>query len=730
MHMIRLLFALLVFVLVSASLRGQGWEWQNPTPQGHAVNDIVMIDEGWVIAACENGTVMRSGDGGRTWRSASIGHENLERLTLLGHGTILMTAENSRMYRSTNLGMNWTLVYDDAQSTSYSDIATVDDTTAIVKFNNASIVMTRDGGLTWTPIAVPVQIGFWMRAIAVQSPARWYIIGDRLVYRTMDAGESWEADSSYTARGLIRLVWIDSLYGYQLREGQVLQTRDGGVTWQEMNLYGFDSNVSIVAGPRLGSSVYCLSDGNIVVNKSSDGGRTWDISLTGAAFKEAYPYAISFASESVGLVAGDGGRILRTSDGGASWTIVHGAGYLGYISDVHFSNPRDGFALTYSTTLLTTSNGGNRWDETVPSGVFSLRKASMYSPDGGYAYALDSRYNTALFSTTDAGRTWRHAGAVPITFDYVHNRMAEGICAVSRDTLFIGVSYGNLLRSTDAGLSWDSLFVAQEFTNQYMAGSWVFAFPPHTVQYAGSNGVARSDDLGNTWKYRPLRYPHGFQELQFFSPASGVALLSTGNGNTIGKSTDGGQTWTTGSTGGNEVQMHFFDEQRGVTLASRLDETNVVRKTTDGGASWTDMPMKERVYWNGWFWLNPNEAWAYGAAGTIRHTGNGGFTSAPVSTGPASFTIDALFPNPFSPARHRAATVRFTLDGAVPKHAELAVFDAIGRRVATLVDGMMDGGQHAAVLDPGRFRTSLAPGVYSLRLRWNGQLQSRTFIVE
>jgi photosystem II stability/assembly factor-like uncharacterized protein len=721
---------ILFAMLASARATSQGWEWQNPTPQGHAVNDIVMIDEGWAIAACEHGTVMRSGDGGRSWRSASIGHENLERLALLGNGTILMTAENSRIYRSTNLGMDWALVYDDAQGTSYSDIATVDDTTAIVKFNNAEIVITRDGGLTWSPIAVPVQIGFWMRAVAVQSPACWYVVGDRLVYRTVDAGESWEADSSYTARGLIRLVWIDSLYGYQLREGQVLQTRDGGLTWKEMNLYGFDSNISIVAGPRLGSSVYCLSYGAIAVNKSSDDGASWDISLTGGAFKEAYPYAISFASAAVGLVAGDGGRILRTSDGGASWTIVHGAGYLGYINGIHFSNPNDGFALTYSTTLLTTSNGGRRWDETVPSTVFSLRNASMYSSSGGYAYALDSRYNTALFSTSDAGRSWQQVGAVPIIFDYVRNLMAEGICALSRDTLFIGVTYGSILRSTNAGRSWDSLFVTPEFTNQYMSGFAIFAFPPHTVLYAGNSGVARSDDLGNTWKYFPLRYPLGFQSMQFFTPLSGVALLSTGNGSAIGRTTDGGMTWNTGMTAAGLAHMHFFDALTGVTLASLPDLRSVVRKTTDGGTSWTDMPMKERVSWSGWFWLNPNDAWAYGPAGMIRHSGNGGYTSAPSTAGPAAFSIDALFPNPFSPARHRAATIRFTLDGASPKRTELAIYDAIGKRVATLLDGMMEGGQHAVVLDPGRFRTSFTPGVYSLRLRSGGQLRSRTFIVE
>ena len=43
----------------------EGWEWQNPLPHGLTINDVVMIDEWWAIAGCENGYIMRSGDGGR-----------------------------------------------------------------------------------------------------------------------------------------------------------------------------------------------------------------------------------------------------------------------------------------------------------------------------------------------------------------------------------------------------------------------------------------------------------------------------------------------------------------------------------------------------------------------------------------------------------------------------------------------------------------------------------------
>lgn len=71
-----------------------------------------------------------------------------------------------------------------------------------------------------------------------------------------------------------------------------------------------------------------------------------------------------------------------------------------------------------------------------------------------------------------------------------------------------------------------------------------------------------------------------------------------------------------------------------------------------------------------------------------------------------AFALHAPFPNPF----HVEATVRFTL--AEPATVRLEVFDALGRRVATLAEGTRGAGTHVAVLEG----SALPPGLYLIRL--------------
>ncbi|MBK9303358.1 MAG: carboxypeptidase regulatory-like domain-containing protein [bacterium] len=73
--------------------------------------------------------------------------------------------------------------------------------------------------------------------------------------------------------------------------------------------------------------------------------------------------------------------------------------------------------------------------------------------------------------------------------------------------------------------------------------------------------------------------------------------------------------------------------------------------------------------------------------------------------------ITAAYPNPFNPS----TTVAFTL--ATAGRAELALYDAAGRRVRTLAGGEMTAGEHVAVWDGQTEGGSRAPsGVYFARL--------------
>ena len=80
-------------------------------------------------------------------------------------------------------------------------------------------------------------------------------------------------------------------------------------------------------------------------------------------------------------------------------------------------------------------------------------------------------------------------------------------------------------------------------------------------------------------------------------------------------------------------------------------------------------------------------------------------------TAPTAFRLDPAFPNPFS----ATTTVPFEIEQA--GRVRLSVFDVLGRRVATLVDGDRAAGPHRATFDGSR----LATGLYFLVLDAEGR---------
>lgn len=83
---------------------------------------------------------------------------------------------------------------------------------------------------------------------------------------------------------------------------------------------------------------------------------------------------------------------------------------------------------------------------------------------------------------------------------------------------------------------------------------------------------------------------------------------------------------------------------------------------------------------------------------------------------PARISLEPLYPNPFNPQ----ATVRYHLGG--PEQALIRIFDAVGRVVATLVDGVQPAGDHTVTFNA----DGLPSGVYLVRLETPSHSESRT----
>jgi hypothetical protein len=88
-------------------------------------------------------------------------------------------------------------------------------------------------------------------------------------------------------------------------------------------------------------------------------------------------------------------------------------------------------------------------------------------------------------------------------------------------------------------------------------------------------------------------------------------------------------------------------------------------------------------------------------------------------TFPSSFALHQNYPNPFNP------TTEIRYDVPVATHVRLAVFDVIGREVATLVDEVEQPGYRSVQFASGRF----ASGVYFYRLTAGTFVATRKMIV-
>ena len=106
-----------------------------------------------------------------------------------------------------------------------------------------------------------------------------------------------------------------------------------------------------------------------------------------------------------------------------------------------------------------------------------------------------------------------------------------------------------------------------------------------------------------------------------------------------------------------------------------------------------------------------------------------GYFALPISARPGSvlpqqFTLGQNYPNPFNPS----TVIPYQL--ASVAHVRLEVFNVLGQRLATLVDGMQPAGSHTAWWDAtDAAGQAVGAGVYIYRLSSEGRVQSRRMVL-
>ena len=273
---------------------------------------------------------------------------------------------------------------------------------------------------------------------------------------------------------------------------------------------------------------------------------------------------LSVVAPAVVWASGAHGTVLRTTNGGTTWTLatIPGASHLDLRGIAATSSTvAHAMSIADSSRIFRTVDGGRTWSLRY----MSLRKGSFFDairffdPKHGIVMSdpVDGRF--LLVTTNDGGETWQEVPAerLPpcLPGERAYAASGSGIATFGRHVWFVsgGAATARVFHSTDRGTTWtvsDSPIRAGIRT----AGIFSIAFRDamHGVIAGGDyrqpalrgRNIALTSDGGATWTVvDSATSPMGFRSAVAFVPGTnGKRLVAVGlNGTDI--SSDGGRTW-------------------------------------------------------------------------------------------------------------------------------------------------------------------------------------------
>ncbi|NUT16671.1 MAG: glycosyl hydrolase [Cupriavidus sp.] len=229
--------------------------------------------------------------------------------------------------------------------------------------------------------------------------------GHGIVLLSDDGGQSYRQATLVPVRATLNAVhFTDAASGWAVGHwGAILRTIDGGLTWQVQRLDTKVDQPLFSVYFRDAAHGWAVGLWSLMLH-TSDGGKTWRrLELPappGAKGADANLYAVFSGGPGTLIVAAERGRILRSTDEGATWRYVE-TGYQG--SFWAGTRLASGTLLAggLKGTIYRSADGGASW---APVASPAKSSVTAFREGGGkiYATALDG----VLLTSTDDGKSF------------------------------------------------------------------------------------------------------------------------------------------------------------------------------------------------------------------------------------------------------------------------------------------------------------------------------------
>ena len=230
-------------------------------------------------------------------------------------------------------------------------------------------------------------------------------------------------------------------------QGLVARSYDEGRTFQEVSA-GVDANLNDVY--VRGGRIWVVGDAGTIL-KSTDGGRSFVKSVYTSRHKtggdpqdpsrEIDLYSVQFTDADYGYVVGDGGLILASTNGGASWR-EQKSGTDVQLFHLSFQGDR-GWVVGTGGVILHTDDAGRNWYPQRSGSNDDLNRVYLINEKVG----LITGDNGLLLRTENGGATWER-----VTVNV--REPLFGMSFIDKKTGWVVGYGGRIIRTYDGGRNW------------------------------------------------------------------------------------------------------------------------------------------------------------------------------------------------------------------------------------------------------------------------------------
>jgi photosystem II stability/assembly factor-like uncharacterized protein len=576
-----------------------------------------------------------------------------------------------------DFGANWYQANLGIQNAFIGSLATVAGSSGPIVYAGSDIAVHRNAGFGWETPFDQKQGVFDIQPDPVDANTLYIGTERGGVWKTVDAGANW-----FPSAGNIVPAQVFALAQSADAKTLIAGTSSGlylspnnGEVWVLGNTGSLSIVRAMAADPNRGPILYVGGPGGRVL-RSGDGGWSYSQASNGLPDDEIVGLTIA-PWEKVYAITGRGG-LFATSDDGLNW----------FPASTGVQSPASALAAdpTKPWVLYLGTLGGGVYRSDSGSLTWSQKNAGLPSPyvlsvavDPSTPSTVYAGSINGLFKTTDSAEHWT-APATGLPAGAVTSLIVD---AKNGQVVYASIQDQGVFRSRDGGLTW-----AKATTGLPVGGAMPIALNPTdgTNLFAGTslNGVYMTTDSGAHWNLRSFGMTL-FVRGVAVDPVTPATVYAGSLGAGVFKSTDAAASWTNVGLRDRNIFKLAVDPKHPQTIYAATSQG--VSASRDGGTTWLNLGQRTAFVQS--MVVDPRDRrviYIGSTGGSVYRSGNGGDSWERTSNGLPAFTIFALAIDASSGALYASPEGQGVFK-SVDQGASWSPFDAsplVGRVVSAL----------------------------------------------